>query len=131
MATALTAVFGSDLNVAVAPRDIERQYVGFPGAHGVTTMFGGSRGRSIVISFTVKQAGINYAAARTACQAAIDAIEAYMFAAAADYTHAGITYQSVVWDRIAPVPDGEGKLFRWLAGGYVSARYVAYGRQLS
>lgn len=126
----LATIFGSAIKVGVQPRQSERQYAGFPGAHGVTTMAMGTRGRQLVITGTFYQNGENYAAARAALQTAIDAIEAYLYAAAADYTYGGQTYYNVVFDKLSLVPDQQGKFFHWNAGGYVTVKFVCYGRCL-
>jgi len=126
----LSSIFGSDINVAAQPRDVERQFAGFPGAAGVTAMHLGTRGRSIVVSGRIRTSGATYALARAGCEAAVSAIEAYCSAAAADYTHLGAVYYSLVWGPFRLVPDSAGCVFHWVAGGYVTCRFLMYGRQL-
>ncbi len=126
----LATIFGSAIKVGVQPRQSERQYAGFPGAHGVTSMAMGTRGRQLIISGTFYQAGGSYAAARAALQTAIDVIETYLWAASADYTYGNETYYNVVFDKLSLVPDAQGKFFHWNAGGYVTANFVCYGRVL-
>ena len=127
----LSSIFGSDINVAGQPRDVERQLTGFPGAAGITAMRLGTRGRRITVSGRIRTAGATYALARAACQAAADAIEAYCSADAANYTHLGTTYYAVVWGPFKLLADSGGRVFNWVAGGYVTASFVMYGRQLT
>lgn len=130
MATNLSTIFGPEINVGVQPRLTERSFHGFPGAHGVTTMFLGSRGREVRITGRIVTAGAGYDAARVSCQVAIDAIEAWLFAPAADYSWGSCVYYAVVWEDFRLLPDGEGKFFSWLAGGKVAVDFVCIGRTL-
>ncbi len=132
MATNLTAIFGSAIKVYAQPRNIDRQYVGFAGAHGVVGMHLGTRGRQLVVTGKIGTSGANYTVARANCQAAINAIEAYTYpeAVAADYSFAGTIYYDVVFDKFRLVPDGAGKVFHWTADGYVTADFVCYLREL-
>jgi hypothetical protein len=61
------------------------------------------------------------------CQAAVDAIEPYLWADAADYSFAGTTFSNVVYDRFQLVPDAEGKVFH-LTASYVLCYFVMFGR---
>jgi len=130
MSIALSTVFGSEINVVVQPRDSERTYSGFPGAHGVTTMFLGTRGRRIQVSGRIACTGAGYAASRTNCQAAIDSIEMYLWAGAIDYTWGTCVYYAVVWDEFRLVGDSGGKFFRWTVPGYCIVDFVASGRAI-
>ena len=130
MSINLSTIFGPEINVVVQPRDVERSYSGFPGAHGVTTMFMGSRGRSIRITGRIATYGVNYAAARTACQAAIDAIEAYLWAPAQDYHWGNNIYYAIVFDAFRILGDRNGKGFRWTRDGYCVADFVMTGRAI-
>lgn len=130
MSIALSTVFGSEINVVVQPRDTERSYNGFPGAHGVTTMFLGSRGRRIQVQGRIACSGANYAAARTNCQQAIDAIEAYEWAPATDYTWGTCIYYAVVWEPLRLITGDKGKAFHWVAAGYCYVDFIASGRAI-
>jgi len=130
MAIALTNVFGSAINVVVQPRDSERLYHGFSGAHGATTMFVGTRGRRITVTGTISYTAANYTLARIGAQAAIDAIEAYLWAGAADYSFYGCVFYAVVWDSFRLITDTFGKAFHWNLPGYLTVRFVATGRSL-
>ena len=131
MAIALTAIFGSNINVYVQPRMVERQYVGFTGAHGLLAMHLGTRGRQVVVSGTLRAYSVvNYAAARVLLQAAIDTIEPYLWSDAADYSFYGVTYPMVVWDKFHLVPDSEGKVFHWAIPGWATCKFTAHGRSL-
>ncbi len=129
MATALTSIFGSEITVHRTGRVNNRQYSGFAGANGVTAMHLGTRGYSLVVRGTIRASSVDYSTARAAVQAAFDAIEAYLSAAAADYTHAGVTYYAILWDRIEPLLAGDDKAFFW-TGSQVVLKFVAQGRSL-
>ena len=130
MATALTTIFGSEIKVYRQSRQAERQYVGFAGAHGVTVMHMGTRGRQLVITGRLASSGANYSAARTNCQAVIDSIEAYLNEGSASYSFEGTTFNNVVFDRFELVPGFDGKAFHWTNTGYVTVDFVCYGREL-
>jgi hypothetical protein len=130
----LTYIFGNEIRVFAQPRQIDRQYVGLPGAHGLLSMHMGSRGRQIIVTGTMwGLAGSNedpYIYGRLQCQAAIDAMELYLYADAADYTFMGDTYYNIVFDKIDLIPDGQGKAFHLTAENYVTCNFIAYLRQL-
>lgn len=130
MAINLTLIFGNEISVAVNPRDTERQYAGFAGAHGIVSMFMGSHGYSIAVSGTLRASGANYAAARAALIAAIRVIEAYQWADAADYTFFNDTYENIVWDKLQIIPDNSGKQFHYDTNGECLCRFVMPGRSL-
>ena len=130
MAINLTTIFGSEINVYIQPRQSERQYAGFPGSHGVVTMHLGTRGRQLVISGTLRATGANYSVARAALQAAIDSIESYLWAYAADYSFAGTVFATTVFDKFQLVPDSKGKVFRLTREGWVTCNFTMYGRSL-
>ena len=130
MAIALTSVFGSQINVVVQPRQTERVYSGFPAAHGVTTMFMGSRGRPVTVSGRIVITASTYTLGRQYAQAAIDAIEVYLAAPAADYTFYGCTYYATVWDTFRIIPDSRGKAFHYCAPGYIEVDFVMLGRTI-
>jgi len=116
----LNTIFGSELKVGLQPRNADRQYVGFPGAHGVTSMHLGTRGRQLVITGTIRTA------TRALCQAAVNAIELYTWADAADYTYKGEIYSNIVFGPFRLIPD-RGKFFHFTAGS-VFCQFVMYGR---
>lgn len=130
MATDLTTIFGTAINVYTQPVQADRQYAGFPGAHGVVCMHLGTRGAQLVISGTLGYSGPNYATARASLQSAINAIQTYTWADAADYTFKGQTFYNVVFDSFQLIPDGTGKAFHWTAEGYVTCKFVCYARIL-
>ncbi len=130
MSTSLRSIFGNEIKVVAQPRQIDRQYTGFPGAHGVIGMHLGSRGYQLVISGTLRATGASYAAASANLQIIIDALELYLFAIAADYSHDGTTYYSVVLDRFQLLPDGEGKSFHLTSTDYVTCSFIYYARAL-
>ena len=121
MAVDLNTIFGNEIKVGLQPRNVDRQYVGFPGAHGVVSTHLGTRGRQLVITGTIR------ADTRALCQAAVEAIEPYLWADAADYTYKGGYYYGIVFDRFQLLPDYQGKFFHFTAGS-VFCRFVMYGR---
>lgn len=124
MAVDLNTIFGSEIKVGLQPRQADRQYVGFPGAHGVVSTHLGTRGRQLVITGTIR------AATRAACQTAIDAIEPYLWADSADYTYKGGTYTNIIFDRFRLVPGYQGKFFHLTVAGQVTCQFVMHGRSL-
>lgn len=130
MATDLTTIFGSEINVYAQPRAADRQYAGFPGAHGVVGMFMGTRGSRLVISGTLASSGANYNTARANLQAVIDSIEAYLLALPADYSFKGTTYYNVVFDRFELIPDARNKVFHWTSEGYATCLFICIARVL-
>lgn len=130
MATALTDIFGSEINVYAQPRQSERQYVGFPGAHGVVSLHLGTRGRQLVISGILRATGANYNVARATLQAAIDSIESYLLAYPADYSFAGTVFAMTVFDKFQLAPDSKGKVFRLTREGWVTCNFTMYARTL-
>jgi len=130
MATDLTTIFGTEIKVYLQPRQAHRQYVGFPGVHGVVAMHLGTRGRQLVISGTLAATGANYNAARTNLQTWLNSIEEYLNIGYASYTYCGHTYDYLVFDRLQLVPDNTGKAFHFTAAGYVTCQFVCYGTLL-
>ena len=126
----LTYIFGDEIRVFAQPRQIDRQYVGLPGSHGLLSMHMGSRGKQIIVAGTIYGSGNDYAYARAVCQAWLDWIELYLYADAADYTFMDDTYYNVVFDKVELLPDSQGKAFHYTAEGYVTANFIAYLRQL-
>lgn len=127
----LTSIFGNELKVYFQPRLIERQYTSFPGAHGLLSLFMGTRGRKLVITGRLRVEDDNYDDGREALQAIIDAIEEHCYTEHPDvvYTYKGAYYSNVVFDRFNLVPDGHGKVFHF-SSEYVFADFVCIGRQL-
>jgi len=130
MAIDLTTIFGAQINVHVQPRQAHRQYVGFPGCHGVLGMHLGTRGRQLIVSGTLAATGASYNAARVNLQTWLNDIEAYLNADAASYTYCAQTYNYLVFDRLQLLPDGEGKTFHYTATGYVTCRFVCFGTMM-
>lgn len=125
MATDFTTVFGGEIKVFAQPRQARRQYTGYPGAHGLTAMHLGSRGRPIVITGRLAAGGANYNTARSNLQTIINNIENYAWYYPDTYTFKGTTYRNVVLDGFSLVPDGEGKVFHWTSEGFAIADFVA------
>ncbi len=130
MAADLTTIFGSEIKVVAQPREAQRSLAGFPGAHGLVSMYLGTRGRSIVVTGILRAAGANYNEARANLQDAIDALEAYQWAYATDYEFKGTTYEQVVFGRLQLLPGAGAKVFHLNAAGEVFARFTCQLRSL-
>jgi len=126
MAVDLTTIFGSEIKVSVQPRRAEKQYTGFPGAHGLVSMDLGTRGRQMVVTGRLRASGNDYSDARSNLQAKIDDIEEYLWADVSDYTFKGQTYSNVIFDKFELMPNSRGKTFHWTSEGYVTADFVCF-----
>lgn len=124
MSTALTSIFGSEISVAVTPRNCQKQHYGFPGSHGVTEMVMGSRGWQFTVTGRLRATGASYAAARATLINAIVVIEAWQWAGYFDFTFGGDTYQNCSMASFEIVRD-RGKQFHWSATGAVFCDFVA------
>ena len=131
MSTSITSVFGSEIIVGWQPRDLARNYAGFAGANGLTSMNLGTRGYAITITGRLRVSDNNYAAARAALNTLIETVEAYLEAAADDYTFKSDTYTDVVWDRLQLVPGPTGSFLRWNVEGEAFADFIMHGRSLT
>ncbi|HIJ66815.1 MAG TPA: hypothetical protein HPP51_00830 [Planctomycetes bacterium] len=130
MATDLTTIFGSSINVTVQPREVDRRNAAYPGADGLTSMCMGTRGRAITVGGLLSASGANYNTARSSLQTIIDGIEAYLDNSAAQYTFKGQTFSNTVFEQFRIVPAGDGKSISWTASGYCVCRFVATLREL-
>ena len=125
----LTTIFGSEVNVVQQPVQVDRQYAGFAGAHGLAAMHLGSRGRQLIIKGRLRASGANYAAARAALVVAIGTIEAWCNAGATDFIYGAETYYATVFDRFQLLARRD-KWFHFTAEGYVTCDFIMYGRCL-
>ena len=131
MATDLTTIFGSEIIVNPQSKEIDREFSGFAGSDGLTSMYLGSRGSTIIIRGIVRGTGANYDVARADAVSKMDAIEIYQVMAAADYAFKNDIYSSVVWYKIEKIPDPQtGKVFLFNSKGEVIVNFLAYGRSL-
>jgi hypothetical protein len=130
MTTALTTIFGNEICVGDQPPQVDRQYVGFPGANGIVGMNLGDRGKQIVITGRLRESGASYQAARTALRAIIAEIGTYLHAAPATYTFMGDTYENTVFDRLNLLPNDKGKLYFYNSAGEMTADFVCFARQM-
>jgi hypothetical protein len=130
MATGLTSIFGSEIIVNPQGKEVDREYSGYAGSDGLTSMYLGGRGSAIIVRGIVRGTGNTYDLARADAAAKLAAIEAYQTAPAADYTFKNDTYLSVVWYKVEKVPDATGKVFYFNSKGEVIVNFIAYGRSL-
>jgi len=119
----LNTIFGSEINVADQPRRSQRQFSGYAGAHGLTAMHLGTRGKVVTITGTLRATGVSYNAALETLKTAIDVLEAYQWAASDDYTYRGATYANGVFEAFKLLPGRAGKMFTWTAAGYVTCKF--------
>ena len=125
MSDTLTNLFGTSELVAFdKPHDIERQFAGFPGAHGVTSMFMGSRGTALVVKGTLR------AESQAALQLLIRSVAALQFLDAADYSHQNYTYYSVVWGPMQLIDSSRGTPISFNSSGQYFATFIMQGRSL-
>ena len=125
MSTALSTIFGADIKVGYSPPVHRRQFAGFPGAHGLVSLYLGTRGYEIRVTGTLWTTAGSYAAARALMQTQIDLINAYGAAVPATYTHQGDTYYNVVFGPLKISPSGpDAKTFHWTAAGYCTCRFA-------
>ena len=130
MAIALTSIFGSEITVYQQPRESLYQFAPFPAAHGLVSMWLGTVGRQLVIAGTLRATGGTYAIARAALRTAIDAIESYQWAGAADYSFAGEVFYSVVFTKFTLITESQNKAFHRTSAGWVTCRFLCHGRSL-
>lgn len=130
MSTALGTIFGTEITVGFNPRDIQRQYAGFPGGHGLTAMHLGSRGHPLFIRGRLRASGGSYSEARSALGTAISAIEDYLFVGIDDYTWMGNIFYAVLFDKFELLGDSKGKYFRWTKEGYCVCDFIMIGRSI-
>ncbi|MFA5761142.1 MAG: hypothetical protein WC877_05215 [Dehalococcoidales bacterium] len=111
MATDLTNVFGDEICVTAQPQIIHRQYIGYPGANGLTSMHLGTRGSQILITGRLRAAGNTYSLARAALKSLIRDIEELRKpdVAADDYSFNGETFYDCVLDAFELLRDAGGK----------------------
>jgi len=83
----------------------------------------GTRGRLILVTGRLSAAGITYNIARANLQAAIDAIETYQNAPAADYTYRGQTFYSVIFGEFKLIPGSSGKSIHYTAAGNAAVNF--------
>jgi hypothetical protein len=129
MATDLTTIFGYEIKVYRQPRLAEIQFVGFPGADGVTGMNLGTRGSPFTITGRLSATGNTYDLSRANLDDWISDIEALLWQPAADYSFRGQTWQNLQFVRFELVPDGDGKVYHF-DGEYVFVFFVMHGHLL-
>jgi len=129
MAINLTTIFGSDIQVAAQPRQAKRQHSGFSGAHGVTSMNLGTRGRLITVRGRITGVGAGYDAARANAQAYIDFIESYQWNDGLDYYCREQHYYHVVFEHFELTPVNE-VIFHHSSEGKVIVYFLATLRSL-
>lgn len=130
MATDLTSIFGSELIVASQGKESDREFSGYAGSDGLTSMHLGSRGNAVIIRGIVRGTGAGYDTARADAAAKLAAIEDYFITGALDYSFKGETYLSVVWYKLEKIPDAAGKVFHFNSKGEVLVNFLVYGRCL-
>ncbi len=130
MSEALMDIFGNEIKVAAQPRTSDRRHTAFAGAHGLTSMNLGTRGRQIVIVGRIACSGVDYAAARLNAETAVAAIEAYQWTDGGDYTYMGLTFYNCVFGLFQLLPDQRGRTYHYTSEGYVTVDFIAHIREL-
>jgi hypothetical protein len=130
MSTALTTVFGNEIIVNPQSKDADREFSGYAGSDGLTSMYLGTRGSALIVKGTIRGTGASYAAARADAAAKLAAIEAHFLDQAADYTFENDTYNSIVWHKLEKIPDASGRVFLLNSKGECLVNFLAYGRSL-
>jgi hypothetical protein len=126
----LTNLFGDEICVSIQPRQMQNQWVGFPGAEGIVGMYMGSRGRRITISGRLRsRESSSYNYARSDLQDWIDAIESNLCCEPQIYYYAGNTYNEVVFLNLRIVVNDKGKSIHWNGKGCF-CDFVCDGLQL-
>jgi hypothetical protein len=131
MATDLIDLLGGEIVAYAQNRISDREFSGYAGSHGLTSMLLGSRGREVVVRGIVRGEGKDYAAAREDAVNKMDVIEALQWQQAADYYLKGENYYSVVWIKLEKVPDGNGVVYKLNSEGTVLVQFVLHGRSLA
>lgn len=126
----LADIFGTNIKVVNQPRQSSRQLVGFAGAHGMSSMNMGTRGRVITVTGRLESTDANYWVARANVQTTIYAIENYQLYDGASYTYGAQIFHYVVFEKFQLIIDGQGKAFHRSSGGKVFVNFVAILRSL-
>ncbi|MGD0077031.1 MAG: hypothetical protein ABSB91_00235 [Sedimentisphaerales bacterium] len=129
MATALTTAFGFEINVSDQPRIAEIQFVGFPGAHGVTSMHLGTRGRPFKITGKLATTGNGFDAALANLKTWIAELELLTYSPAADYTYHGQTFSNLQFIKLDIIADGSGRQYHFTSAN-VFCNFVMHGHIL-
>jgi len=125
----LTAIFGNEIKVVYHPAAVDRQLCGFAGAHGLTVMHMGSRGRLLVIGGRIRATGESYIIARAALEALITTLQAFSFCDAGDYTYKNSTYMNVIFDQ--PKLSPKSGRYGYNSQGYCWVDFTCQGLQLA
>jgi len=126
----LNNLFGFEIKAHRQPRIAEIQFVGYPGAHGVTSMHLGTRGSPFVISGRLSATGSDYNHSRANLDAWIAQLESLLWAEAADYTYRGQTFQNLQFIRLELIPDGQGKVYHFTSTD-VLVDFIMHGHILA
>lgn len=135
MSYAIATVFGPAISVNSAWRVNQVQFNGYAGAAGVSGMYLGTRGRSIIVSGTMYYTAATYLQARYGLISAIDAIIATYTGIAEDtWTYGSYeSYANTVLVELKPLPavaeDGTIKTYHW-NGAQCYCKFNAYLRQM-
>lgn len=123
MATALTSILGNEIKVFVQPRVMNRQFTGFAGMHGVTSMSMGTRGYIVDIEGVIRTYGPAYATAYANMASQVDTFESLQFLGIDNYTYNGATFFGCLFHnpRLLRMPGG--KQFAYTKEGYLIARF--------
>jgi len=109
----LTSIFGDEITVYRTALQVDREYTGFAGAEGLSSMFLGTRGYDIVVTGILRAngSGSSYQNARLAMADKILDLENWLVIDDRDYEFMNEHFGNVVWEKIDFIPNNRGNLF--------------------
>lgn len=113
MATSLTNVLGSEINVGINGLEAQKTFTGFSGAHGIVSMNHGMRGYQVPINGRIRVTGTSYEAARNSANSAINAIADLQNDTEKDYSFKGTTYYDASFAGFKLI-ERNGKYYHWI-----------------
>jgi hypothetical protein len=125
----LQSIFGDEISVGEGHRQADREFTGYAGAHGLTSMLLGSRGRDVIVRGIVRGSGTNYSTARRNAAGKLDDLENAQWLDPDEYSFMGNTYYSVVWNRLELVPGPNGQTYCQTATDVI-VQFIMYGISL-
>lgn len=131
MSTNLTSIFGNEITVSCGAYQVDKQYSAFAGCDGLTAMNLGGRGKTIIVRGRLRSGTVSsYADGRFDVSLAFEVLQAILHLPADDYEFQGETFEQVVWEKIEPVVNQNGKSYHQTSAGEVIMDFIAYGRTL-
>jgi len=126
----LEEIFGEEIVVNDEPRQAEREFTGFSGASGMTSMFHGTRGKVITVSGIIRGSGLTYSSSRQIAWLKFEKLESLMYEEAHDYTFKGQEFYDVVWNEIKKIPNSQGGYYSFTSQKHVIVKFIMTGMEL-